>query len=55
MRYLSVDPRLGPSVLKEFSDPEMTKEAFLSLANKFRSPHLWLQTELGWKLRHQVT
>ena len=55
MQYLSVDPRLGESVLKEFSEPEMTKQSFSSLADKFRSPHLWLNTEVGWQLRHQVT
>jgi N-acetyl sugar amidotransferase len=54
MRYLSVDQRLGAAVLNEFSEPEMTKQRFLGLADKFRSPHLWLRTEAGWQLRHQV-
>jgi N-acetyl sugar amidotransferase len=43
MEYLSV-PGL----------PEMTETAFMELADKFRSPHLWSRECGGWKLRHAV-
>jgi N-acetyl sugar amidotransferase len=54
MRYLSVDPRLGDAVLSQFGEPEMTKPSFLSLADNFRSPHLWVKSGGDWQLRHQV-
>jgi N-acetyl sugar amidotransferase len=55
MQYLSIDSRLGSTVLNEFREPEMTKESFLELADKFRSPHLWVRSENGWRLRHQIS
>jgi len=55
MQYLSVDPRLGVTVLNEFVQPQMTKQSFLNLADKFRSPHLWASVDSGWQLRQQVT
>ena len=55
MRYLSVDERLGSKVLSQFTNPVMTKEQFLSLADGFRSPHLWQKVGDSWKLRHQVS
>lgn len=54
MSYLSVDPRLGEGTLRQFSNPLMTKEHFLDLSDKFRSPHLWKQDGENWQLRHQV-
>jgi hypothetical protein len=32
----------------------MTREYFLELADRFRSPHLWKKEETGWRLRHVV-
>ncbi|MFA5039024.1 MAG: N-acetyl sugar amidotransferase [Candidatus Omnitrophota bacterium] len=32
----------------------MTKEAFMELCDRFRSPHLWKKAEGQWKLRHTV-
>ena len=55
MRYLSIDERLGSKVLSQFTNPVMTKELFLSLADDFRSPHLWQKLGDSWKLRHQVS
>lgn len=55
MRYLSVDPRLGSRCLSNFESPLMTKEAFLELADKFRSPHLWEMNSDGWVLKHKVS
>jgi N-acetyl sugar amidotransferase len=55
MEYLSVDPRLGEGTLQQFDDPQMTKDRFLSLADKFRSPHLWRGDGSNWVLRHAVS
>lgn len=43
MEYLSVDGM-----------PPMTKGRFLDLADKFRSPHLWVKHDNQWQLRHTV-
>jgi hypothetical protein len=32
----------------------MTRESFLQLADKFRSPHLWHKVDGEWKLRKTV-
>lgn len=32
----------------------LNEENFFEIADSFRSPHLWKQTEEGWKLRHKV-
>ena len=34
---------------------DMTRESFMELCDKFRSPHLWGKTDEEWKLRHQVS
>lgn len=54
MDYLTVDPRLGVNVLRQFTEPVMTKQAFVALADDFRSPHLWRRDGDSWVLRHQV-
>ncbi len=54
MEYLSVDPRLGEGTLRQFDEAKMTKDQFLSLADKFRSPHLWRRDGSSWILRHTV-
>lgn len=33
----------------------MEEAEFFSIADRFRSPHLWLAEQSGWKLRHKVT
>jgi hypothetical protein len=32
----------------------MTPEEFHTISDGFRSPHLWIKTNNGWKLRHTV-
>lgn len=54
MRYLSVDPRLGEKCLSNFKYPNMTKQIFQDLADKFRSPHLWAKSGDDWTLKHVV-
>lgn len=33
---------------------EIKQQDFMSLCNKFRSPHLWVNIKVKWKLRHDV-
>jgi N-acetyl sugar amidotransferase len=54
MDYLSIPEKELPIASKQFETPIMTKDHFLQLADSFRSPHLWEQTDEGWKLRHTV-
>jgi N-acetyl sugar amidotransferase len=54
MEYLTVNPRELPQAFKQFDEPVMTKDSFLRLADRFRSPHLWMKVDGQWKLRHTV-
>jgi N-acetyl sugar amidotransferase len=54
MQYLSIPEKEFPAAAKGFDTPIMTKDYFLSLADRFRSPHLWEKQNGGWKLRHTV-
>lgn len=51
-RYLSIDPAQFPIASRCFEQPEMDREYFLHLADRFRSPHLWQWKNGVWKLRH---
>ena len=53
-RYLSIPAREFPRASAAFERPLMTRESFLELADKFRSPHLWKREGGEWKLRHTV-
>ncbi len=53
-RYLSVDPQRHPRAAAQFDTPIMDKDYFMSLADRFRSPHLWQRGSDGWSLRHTV-
>ena len=53
--YLSMDPKSFPKASARFKDWKVTKESFLALADRFRSPHLWKKDGAEWKLRHQVS
>jgi N-acetyl sugar amidotransferase len=50
--YLSIPPAQYPVASKMFEQPIMTKEYFLGLADRFRSPHLWIKQDGAWQLRH---
>jgi hypothetical protein len=52
--YLSIPAREFPIATTAFSEPIMTRDRFLTLADKFRSPHLWISEKGEWKLRHVV-
>lgn len=49
--YLSIPADKYPVATKMFEQPTMTREYFLMLADKFRSPHLWTQENGAWRLR----
>ena len=54
MDYLSINEKFGEKILKNFKEPKMDKTTFISLADKFRSEHLWEKSGDEWKLRHAV-
>ncbi|MBI2062843.1 MAG: N-acetyl sugar amidotransferase [Candidatus Yanofskybacteria bacterium] len=53
-KYLSITKKEFPIAYKVFKQPQMTREYFLKLADRFRSPHLWKKNKRKWKLRYQV-
>ncbi|WP_239988453.1 N-acetyl sugar amidotransferase [Paramagnetospirillum kuznetsovii] len=53
-RYLSVTEAEFPKAHSRFEQPVMTKDYFDTLADKFRSPHLWMRDNGEWRLRHTV-
>jgi N-acetyl sugar amidotransferase len=53
-RYLSIDPREFPVAATQFEHPVMDRAYFLALAERFRSPHLWVKERAEWRLRHNV-
>jgi len=53
-RYLSISPKEFPVASKMFEQPIMNREYFDLLTDQFRSPHIWLYENEGWKLRHAV-
>lgn len=53
-KYLSINREEFPQAYKAFQYPAMTKEKFMKLADKFRSPHLWKKEEREWKLKYKV-
>lgn len=54
-KYLSIDAESFPEAHKMFEHPEMTRDYFEALTNKFRSPHLWQNDNGNWSLRRQVS
>ncbi len=53
--YISLEPKNFPVAAKRLGEWKMTKEGFLSLADGFRSPHLWTKDGGEWKLKHQIS
>ena len=49
--YLSIDQKSFPQAHEMFEHPEMNREYFEALTNKFRSPHLWQFDNGEWSLR----
>lgn len=53
-RYLSITEKEFPKASKMFDQPIMDRDYFMSLADQFRSPHLWKKEYGAWELRHTV-
>lgn len=53
-KYLSIPEKEYPIASKMFEQPVMDKDYFMGLADKFRSPHLWVRESNNWKLRYKV-
>jgi hypothetical protein len=53
-RYLSIDERHYPIASKTFEQAVMDRNSFMALADRFRSPHLWMQKDGQWVLRHRI-
>ena len=53
-RYLSITKEKFPIASAMFEQPIVDRDYFLSLADTFRSPHLWKYTGEKWQLRHTV-
>lgn len=53
-KYLSINADEFPQASKMFEHPEMTREYFEALCNKFRSPHLWHMNNGEWWLRKRA-
>lgn len=53
--YMSIPEAEFPIASKNFEQPEMTRDYFMHLADRFRSPHLWQRSDTGeWSLRRTV-
>jgi N-acetyl sugar amidotransferase len=50
--YLSIPEKEFPIASKQFEQPIMDRKYFMHLADRFRSPHLWMFENGEWKLRH---
>lgn len=52
--YLSLPAGEFPVASQLFEQPVMDRAYFMHLADRFRSPHLWLREGDEWRLRHTV-
>jgi N-acetyl sugar amidotransferase len=53
-KYLSIPDEQFPDAARQFEAPVMDRAYFEALANRFRSPHLWLFENEKWSLRRTV-
>lgn len=53
-QYLSIPIEEYQVASRQFEQPMMDRDYFDSLADSFRSPHLWMHDMGQWKLRHAV-
>lgn len=53
-KYLSVSAKEFPEASRMFESPIMDRDYFMSLADQFRSPHLWKRENGAWKPRYVV-
>ena len=53
-KYLSLSEKEFPVASQMFEQSLMDRDYFMSLADRFRSPHLWYIDNGVWKLRHPI-
>ena len=53
-QYLSLPEKEFPEAARQFENPVMDRAYFDRLADRFRSPHLWMFEDGRWQLRHTV-
>ena len=53
-KYLSINEKEFPVASKAFEEPIFTKDYFLKLCDKFRSPHIWKYNDGKWILRNRI-
>ena len=54
LEYISIDPNKYKIASKNFEQPVADLDYFMSIHDRFRSPHLWIYENGDWKLRHAV-
>jgi N-acetyl sugar amidotransferase len=52
--YLSIPEKEFPKASQMFEQPKMDKDYFMTMADNFRSPHLWKKENGIWKCRYTV-
>ena len=52
--YISIDSKIMPRAAANFEQPVVDRDYFMSLHDKFRSPHIWMNRNGKWELRHKV-
>ena len=52
--YLSINVGEFGELADLFEEPQMTRQYFELLCNNYRSPHLWVYSGDGWRLRHPL-
>ncbi|MBC7905479.1 MAG: N-acetyl sugar amidotransferase [Rhodospirillaceae bacterium] len=50
-KYLSIPADKFPVASKMFEQPTMSRDYFMQVADRFRSPHLWVRENGEWRLR----
>jgi N-acetyl sugar amidotransferase len=53
-KYLSIPEKEYPVASKIFESPLIDRDYFMSLCDRFRSPHLWKKENGQWKLRYPI-
>lgn len=53
-KYLSIPEKEYPVASRMFDSPLVDRDYFMSLCDRFRSPHLWKKENGQWKLRHPI-
>jgi N-acetyl sugar amidotransferase len=54
LNYISIDPEKNPVMAKNFEQPVADRDYFMSVHDRHRSPHLWINDHGKWRLRHTV-